>query len=31
MRTRYRRLGANEDPEGALTTYNIVVMEVGAI
>jgi hypothetical protein len=31
MRTKYRRLRADEDPEGELATYNIVVMEVSRV
>lgn len=29
MRARFRRLQPEEDPEGEVNTYNVVVMEVG--
>jgi hypothetical protein len=31
LRTRYRRLRPEEDPEGEATAFNIVVMEVGRV
>jgi serine/threonine protein kinase len=31
LRIRYRRLAADEDPDGEAATFNLVVMEVGAV